>query len=370
MSCKSASLFFSDLATGGTSNKEYRLHVIKQGSGYVVNFQYGRIGGTLQSGTMTKAGPVSFDEATKLFDRKYQEQFNQGYRPRTGEAQAAAPVAAPQAAIGQRTPYPIEALEEIEDHEADIYLHSLKYWLQKKNNGEFRQIQKLANGTYLGFNKLGNVVSDLPREIVHELDKMKAKTFFVAGELMGNRWVGENLLELDGEDYSRHSYSERFDELEGLILAKARHVTITATWKGVRDKLEGVAALKNSRAEGEVYKLISAIYQPGKSGQHKKHKYVKTLSALVTAIGHDDHNSATIGLYEGNKIIEVGHCSLNGKQEVKVGAVVEVNYLYATEGKRLVQARLPKGKRAIRTDVNPRECTTAQMIYQEGVNAA
>jgi hypothetical protein len=155
--------------------------------------------------------------------------------------------------------------------------------------------------------------------------------------------------------------------LESLILAKARHVTITATWRTKQEKIEGRAALMRTRAEGEVFKLITATYRAGNSHNHKKFKYIKTLSALVIGKGHKGRNSATIGLYDGPKIVEVCRCSLNGKQEVDIGSIVEVLYLYGTEGQRLYQARFPKDK-IIRTDVDPQKCTVDQIIYQEGVH--
>ena len=37
----SASLYYSDLAVGGTSNKQYHMQIVKQGDGFVVNYQNG-----------------------------------------------------------------------------------------------------------------------------------------------------------------------------------------------------------------------------------------------------------------------------------------------------------------------------------------
>lgn len=366
MSDKSISLFYNDLQTGGTSDKEYNVQVHWTGTGYQVNFQYGRRGGTLQAGSKTPT-LVSKEAAEHIFDGLVAEKMKKGYQP---IATKAAPIAAPIAAVGQRTPYPIEDLVEIAtEHESDVFLNSLKYWLQTKNDGDFRQIQKLADGSYLGFNKLGNVVSGLPSEVVYELKKIKAKTFFLAGELVGNRFIAENQLELNGTDLSRETYAKRFETLEYLILANARHVTLTATWRSRSEKLEGMKALMENRCEGGVYKLITAIYRPGAGRQHFKYKFVKTLSAVVVGLGHKGHNSATIALVEaGGKMIEVGHVSLNGKPKINVNTVVEVDYLYGTEGRRLYQARL-NPVNPIRTDVPIKKCTIDQIIYKEGVNA-
>ena len=368
MSVKSITLYYSDIATGGTSDKVWSLHVLQKGSGYVVAYQNGRRGGTMTGKDLTPE-PVSLEEAGKIFNTRVNQKLREGYVPPKDGVVTLAPVQASVAtASATRTPYPIEELEEVEyEDEATLFLHDDRYWLQKKNNGEFRQIQKLEDGTFIGYNKLGLIVNSLPAEVVADLKQVKAKTFFMAGELVGNRWIGENLLELNGKNVGKLSYAKRFTMLESLILAKARHLTITATWKTLDEKLQGRKALERTRAEGEVYKLISATYHAGASRQHKKFKYVKTLSAIVIGKGFKGHNSATLGLYDHGKMIEVGRASLNGKQDVVIGSVVEVRYLYGTEGRRLYQPRLPKGKKAIRTDVDPKKCTVDQIIYHENV---
>lgn len=71
---KKADLFFQE----GTSNKEYHLQLEESGSGYVVNFQYGRVGNALQSGTKT-ATPVTLPEAEKIYDKLLKEKLGKGY---------------------------------------------------------------------------------------------------------------------------------------------------------------------------------------------------------------------------------------------------------------------------------------------------
>jgi ATP-dependent DNA ligase len=141
-------------------------------------------------------------------------------------------------------------------------------------------------------------------------------------------------------------------------------VTIGATWRTLAEKLEGREALVRTRAEGEVFKLISAPYRPGSSRQHKKYKYVKTLSAIVIGKGFKGHNSATLGLYDNGKIIEVGRASLNGKQDIEIGSIVEVKFLYFT-GSRLYQPRIV----ALRTDLRDTACVFSQLkgAYKEGI---
>ena len=56
----------------------------------------------------------------------------------------------------------------------------------------------------------------------------------------------------------------------------------------------------------------------------------------------------------------VGTVSLIGKPKVLEGDIVEVQYLYARKPHMMQQARL----KCVRNDVQPEECTTAQLIYK------
>lgn len=71
---KSASLYFQE----GSSDKEYHLQLEEVKGGHVVNFQYGRRGGTLQKGTKTLV-PVSIGAAEQIYDKLYREKTGKGY---------------------------------------------------------------------------------------------------------------------------------------------------------------------------------------------------------------------------------------------------------------------------------------------------
>lgn len=65
---KQASLTF----TQGASDKEYHCQIVERDGGYVVEFQYGRRGSTLTSGSKTPE-PVSLDKATGIFEKLVKE---------------------------------------------------------------------------------------------------------------------------------------------------------------------------------------------------------------------------------------------------------------------------------------------------------
>ncbi len=71
---KNASLYYKE----GTSDKEYHMQLEESNGGYVVNFQYGRVGNALQSGTKTPT-PVTLEEAEKIYTKLYKEKTAKGY---------------------------------------------------------------------------------------------------------------------------------------------------------------------------------------------------------------------------------------------------------------------------------------------------
>jgi bifunctional non-homologous end joining protein LigD len=365
---KRASLYYSDVATGGTSDKEYHAQLTAEGKSYFVLFQYGRRGGTLQTGTKT-TDPVSLEEATKIFNRLVAEKMGKGYRPKNGIAQAM-PVAAPVDAA--QSPYPPELLDEISDKQVEKFIGDPRYWMQVKVNGWRCQVQKKADGSIIGYGKKGNARA-LPENVTMELKKLKADTFFFDGELVGNSLYLWDALELDGVDYTQATYASRFAALIKTVTVKV-FVTVVATWgmtkNGATDKFAGLKLLKANRSEGAVFKLVGATYRTGRNDQHKKYKFLKTASCVVFKVGVDGKSNASLAMLEGKVWIDVGSVSTIGRGKVEAGNVVEVQFLYATAGKRLYQPRLiPINGKYVRDDVDPKECTVAQLkdSYQEGV---
>jgi hypothetical protein len=74
MSKESVDLYFQE----GTSDKQYKCSIDEQGSGFVVNFAFGRRGSVLKEGTKTPS-PVLFDEAKRIYDKIVGEKTAKGY---------------------------------------------------------------------------------------------------------------------------------------------------------------------------------------------------------------------------------------------------------------------------------------------------
>ncbi|HEY6770261.1 MAG TPA: WGR domain-containing protein [Candidatus Sulfotelmatobacter sp.] len=68
------SLYYNE----GRSDKVYRVQMEQTEDGFIVNFQFGRRGSTLQSGTKTPA-PVPYEKAKNIYDRLVAEKKGKGY---------------------------------------------------------------------------------------------------------------------------------------------------------------------------------------------------------------------------------------------------------------------------------------------------
>lgn len=263
---------------------------------------------------------------------------------------------------------PPELLEEVINGDHLKYVSDPAYWMQDKSDGVSRGVIK-QGGEIFGINKQGKPVP-LPAELVAELTRLPMTTFQIDAELVGAKLVCRDILVSD-HDISHWPYEERFACLVGFIVGtdlNRNRVVAVDTWTTPKEKEEAIARQRAERREGVCFKLRSAPYRPGRNGQHKKYKFIKTLSAIAGKPGGTGKESVELSLYDTDKShrlsfghrVRCGTVSLVGKPAVKEGDVVEVAYLYAQPSGLLSQARLLH----VRTDVAPEECTTAQLIYK------
>ena len=116
------SLYFKD----SRSDKEYHVQLLVDDDGHRVNFQYGRVGSTLQTGSKTQS-PDDYDKAKKLYDKLVKAKMSKGYRP--GEA----------GSLYQNTEFEAndsglrpQLLNPIDDHELANLLNDDSFAMQEK----------------------------------------------------------------------------------------------------------------------------------------------------------------------------------------------------------------------------------------------
>jgi predicted DNA-binding WGR domain protein len=358
MNNETISLAFNDLALGGSSDKVYHLALEQTGAyeTYNVTAQYGRRGAALTSQCKTPNGALAYDQAKKVFEKIKREKMSKGY---IVEGTAPEPQIAPSGASLDIKPP--ELLEEITNGQGPArYISDNDYWMQDKSDGVSRGVIK-QRGEIVGMNKLAKIVA-LPAELVAELSRIELETFQIDAELVGNKLVCRDLL-VANKDISQWPYEERFACLVGLLqVGSFQYAHVVETWTG-EAKAEALPRLKFERREGVVFKLRHAPYRAGRNGQHKKYKFIKTLSAVCGLPRESGKESIALFLCQPDahgKWIGCGTVSLIGKPAVKQGDIVEVQYLYAQKSGLMVQARM----KCVRRDVLPEECTTAQLIYK------
>lgn len=109
--------------------------------------------------------------------------------------------------------------------------------------------------------------------------------------------------------------------------------------------------------EGIMLKYVDAPYIPKRVRTGLKVKLTKTVDAFILARDTDGHTNATLAVCDGDRVVEIGACSMIGKADAQVGDVVEVQYLYVGAGGRLYQPRMMR----VRDDKTPTECLLSQL---------
>ncbi len=340
---KSVSLYYTE----GTSDKEYHADLKPSDGGFVVNFRYGRRGSSLTTGTKT-ATPVEYAAALKIFDKLVLSKTSKGYIP--GEAGTPYQYTDKDTANKVSGLLP-QLLNVIDEAEARRMSADAGWCMQQKFDGRRMMLRK-TGGTVEAINKLGGVVG-VSASIVSAA-QLIAEDFVIDGEVIGDTLHVFDILSMGGADLRGKAYSERYAAL-GSISGSA--FTIVESWTDHAEKSERLTALKDSGAEGVVFKRLSAPYKvgrPNSGGDQLKYKFVETLSAVVSKV--NAQRSVQVSLLEDGAWKPMGNVTIPPNHAVPTeGAVVEVRYLYAAPA--LVQP-VYLGER---DDVTPQECVTAQV---------
>ncbi len=331
----------------GTSDKVYHASIESEGTGYVVNFAYGRRGSALSTGTKTpQALPLAAAES--VYRKLVQSKTAKGYRVHSG-AERAIPVADN---AGRDTGLRPQLPNAVTEKESGMCLRSDMWCAQEKYDGRRMLVRKGQDGALTAANRKGQALA-CPEPVAQALAGVRGP-FTADGELVGDRFHAFDLLESPQGDLRHSSYSERLAMLEHVLgPVSGAAVEVVPTVFGASAKTAFAEALRGANKEGVVFKDLGACWTEGKQasgGPALKLKFWETCSCVVLRV-NAGKRSVELGL--GGR--GVGSVTIPPNHDVpQTGKVVEVRYLYvAAVGGSLYQPVYL----GVRDDIDAGECT-------------
>ena len=339
----------------GSSDKVYQVAIDPSGTGFVVNFAFGRRGSSLQTGTKTPT-PVDHEVATKIFDRLVKEKTAKGYT--VGEAGTPYQHSSNESRVSGLLP---QLLNPIDDAQADRLITDDAWWAQEKFDGKRILIRK-SGDTVEGINRSGLVVPIAQCIADAVRGMLAAQSCILDGEDVGDVYIVFDALERDGQDLRSKPYSQRYaaavDLADGCIDNFVRYAP-AATDPGAKQAL--LHELRESRREGIVFKRHDAPYtvgRPASGGTQLKLKFTATCSCIVAGANRS-RRSVRLDLMDwSGRRVGVGNVTVPANHDIpSAGQIVEVRYLYAYRGGALYQP-VYLGRR---DDVPQSECVISQL---------
>ena len=337
----------------GSSDKVYQCQIEQAGERFVVNFAYGRRGGTLNTGTKTNV-PVNYDDAKRIFDKLVKEKRSKGYT----EGESGTPY---QHSDQQPSGTLPQLLNSIDESQVLNLMNDDNWCMQEKQDGRRLIVQKRGQDI-IGINKKGNTVGlALPLfDVVRGFDA----DVTIDGESIGDNLFAFDLLELDGVDIRSWPYRERLAALMNLLFSiQQRSIKLVETAFTTPQKLALLHELKAGKREGIVFKQVFSAYTPGRpnsGGNQLKHKFVATLSAVVAKV--NAKRSVELQLIGQDGWVSCGNVTIPANHKIpQAGQVVEIRYLYCFKESGMLFQPVYLGPR---DDVDDTECLTSQLKFK------
>ena len=345
---QSITLYYRD----GRSDKVYRASIEPQGTGFVVNFAYGRRGSTMTTGTKTQS-PVGYEEAKKIHSKLVREKMAKGYTP----GEDGTPYSNPDA--NKPSGLAPQLLNPVEEANLEALLDSPDHYLQQKHDGKRLILRKSEEGIQ-GINRRG-LFCGISETILIGAGKI-AGTWTLDGEAVGDVLFAFDILELEGLDLRLQPYSKRLVILLNLLMgAQQNTIRWSDPWIDPFQKRRKFEEFHVEGSEGVVFKHKDAPYtagRPASGGAQLKHKFVKTASVLVT----DINEQRSIGIGFVDRPGTSGKVSIPANHPIpQVGSVVEVRYLYAMPESHALYQPVYLGERE---DIDPHECVVGQLKFR------
>lgn len=351
---------------GGGSDKVYIVELKEIGSDlYVVECQFGRRGGTLNHTNKTPS-PVTYLSAKRFFDRVVGEKTAKGYQVVSSSNQVSTPKTTAKPAGDSASAIDVmpQLLNPVADEDELERLLTAQAWLmQEKMDGERRPVADMGGG-WFGINKKGSKVV-IPDVVAIALDAQGlGSNTILDGEIIGDVYYIFDVIMANGVSMAYSPFDVR-DRWIFSNIQTTQTIRRVVTWATEAEKRSYLERLRKAGAEGVVFKKRDSLYmsgRPNSGGDQLKFKFVESATVMVMK-GKSTKRSVPVGAYDENrKLVGLGNVTIPANYAVpRVGAIVEVRYLYAYKGGSLYQP-VYLGERS---DQDAEDCTLSQLKYKK-----
>ena len=261
-----------------------------------------------------------------------------------------------------------QLLTPIDEDEAVKYIIDDLWCAQEKKDGKHILVKRNPKRDEISDGVIAANKQGLETALPHAVELAVKASFDVIltldGELIGNKLYVFDLLDYDGVDYRKESYQTRYAKLRSILIPADNHLVLVPAYFTTKDKTVFFDEMKKLGKEGVVFKRLDTLFSEGRpesGGNMVKCKFWASVSAIVDEqeTGKSSFVSYVLDAKTGERV-SLGHCSALGKVMPQVGDIVEIKYLYAYKGGKLIQQSLL----GIRDDVLPEECTTKQLKFK------
>jgi hypothetical protein len=341
-------------------NKVYVIKLIDEGDGRATVMGYnGKQGQRLIP--QVKAVNVPLQTALAKFDEVLKEKLSakHGYEIAHGDI----PASMIASCKSGKSDFMAELPKDAPLESLGRFICDDRYSFERKRDGCNLSVRKIAEKSYQGINKRGDVVAIDPA-LAKVLDAVKLPTFLVCGELEPTAWYVWDIVDANGTDLRDYCLEDRRTFLQEFFGKVSKRIVVSEVARGEKAKRELVEHLHAIRAEGLVAKL-NQQFSSGESGNAYKIKFTAEADVIVgpkeTRKLNDGKRSFGTYVFEGDKLRYLGSVGCPEKYPIPAdGDIAQVKYLYchSKPGGHLVQA---KYFGITRTDKSVDDCTTAQL---------
>lgn len=333
------------------SDKVYHAQIEQVDGGYNVNFQYGKRGSTLTTGSKT-ASPVALDKAQAIYNKLVKEKVGKGYSEGASGA-----VFQSKALEDRFTGITPQLLNKIVDPQK--YIDDDSYFMQEKYDGHRRMI-KIEGAEVTSINKKGLEVLS-PEEVIKPI-KTLGRNIVVDGELVGDKYYLFDILSLDDKNLREETAVERYRILSSLGLP---NVVETYFTKAQKQEAFDKKSPKEMKVEGVVFKKKDSTYvsgRPNSGGNQLKYKFYATDTFEVVSHNSGKRSINVVSYTEMGDSYDMGRITIPETTPMPdVGSFVEIRYLYCHEGGKLFQTTFLN----VRIDQDKTDCHMREIKFKK-----